>query len=236
VAASHNWLIREINRRSASRLAPLAHGELLDIGCGTKPYEEMFRPFVSQYVGLEHPATRGGREKVDVWGSADDLPFPDGSFDTVVALQVLEHCEDPAQVLAEAHRVLRPDGLVALTTPFLWPLHEAPRDFFRYTPYGLIHLLEQAGFEHAQVQPVCGYWTTAGLGFSYYLRRFRSGPWRPLVVAVQQVVQILAAVLDRADRRPESTAGYVTTGVRTRTAPPRAPRQRRSDRARSPSG
>jgi SAM-dependent methyltransferase len=211
---SHNWLITGINRAWAARLAPLAHGELLDVGCGTKPYEELFRPYASRYVGLEHPATRHGREKIDVWGKAEALPFPDGSFDTVVAFQVLEHCEEPATVLGEMRRVLRPGGVVMVTTPFLWGVHEAPRDFYRYTSYGLEHLFAKAGFNRVRVEAVCGFWATIGLRFSYYLQRFRRGRMWVLIAPVQTFVQAFAAVADRIDRVERDTAGYVTVASR----------------------
>ena len=211
---THNWLIAEINRRWAVRIAGIARGDLLDVGCGTKPYEPAFRRYVNSYVGLEHPDTLHARDKVDVWGAADALPFTDGSFDTVVAFQVLEHCEEPAAVVAEAHRVLRPGGIVAMATPFIWGVHEDPRDFYRYTRYGLEYLFVRAGFQRVRVEPVCGYWATTGLLFSYYLLAFRRGPLRLPVALVQQLVQAVAAVFDRIDRRPRTTAGYVTIAWR----------------------
>lgn len=213
-APSHNWLITSINRRWAARVAPLAKGELLDVGCGTKPYEPLFAPYVSRYIGLEHPSTRHGREKVDVWGEAAALPFDDASFDTVVAFQVLEHCEEPREVLQEMHRVLRPGGRMILTTPFLWGVHEAPRDFYRYTRYGLEHLCGLAGFDGVVVTPVCGFWATFGLRLSYYLQRFRHGRRAVLVGSAQALIQGVAAVADRMDRVDRDTAGYVTIASR----------------------
>ena len=212
---SHNWLITSINRRWAARVAPLARGELLDVGCGTKPYESIFRPHVSRYIGLEHSSTLHGRDKVDVWGEAAALPFPDATFDTVVAFQVLEHCEDPATVLQEMHRVLRPGGIVIVTTPVLWGVHEAPRDFYRFTRYGLEHLFGLAGFDGVVVSPVCGFWATFGLRLSYYLQRFRHGRRGIVVGSVQTLIQGFAAVADRIDRVERDTAGYVTVASRT---------------------
>ncbi len=66
--------------------------------------------------------------------TAYEIPLEDGSFDTVLMTEVLEHLEEPARGLAEAGRLLRPGGKLILTTPFMWPLHEEPRDFFRYSP------------------------------------------------------------------------------------------------------
>lgn len=100
-------------------------------------------------------------------GTATELPFDSGSFDTVLMLQTLEHVEEPLVALSEAYRVLRPNGLLVVTTPFMWGIHEQPRDFYRYTPYALEYLAGKAGFEQIDVQPTGGYWLTAGLRFSY---------------------------------------------------------------------
>jgi SAM-dependent methyltransferase len=212
--AAYNWLAERINRRQVVRHAHLLTGELLDVGCGQKPYERLLAPRLSRYVGLEHPETRHHREKVDVWGDAAALPFDDASFDTVVSFQVLEHVPEPREVLAEMHRVLRPGGTLFVTTPFMWGIHEAPRDFYRYTPYALQHLLGGAGFEAVVVTPVCGYWATTGLRFSYYLRRFARGPVEPAVRMIQHVVQGATMLLDRLQRVDSDAGGYATVARR----------------------
>lgn len=67
---------------------------------------------------------------------AHRIPFAGGSVDAVVVQAVLEHVLDPARVVAEIHRVLRPDGLVYAETPFLQQVHEAAYDFTRFTESG----------------------------------------------------------------------------------------------------
>ncbi len=64
------------------------------------------------------------------------LPFADGSIDAVWIQAVLEHVLDPQQVVAEIHRVLRPDGLVFADTPFMQQVHEGAYDFTRFTLSG----------------------------------------------------------------------------------------------------
>jgi SAM-dependent methyltransferase len=133
-------------------VAPLARGRLLDVGCGDKPYESFFRPYVTEYIGIEHEATfartnasRQGRP--DAVYDGRTLPFSDGSFDTVMSVQVLEHTPDPQRLIQEMARVLRPDGTLILTAPFSFRLHEEPHDYFRYSPHGLRVLLGHAGLE-----------------------------------------------------------------------------------------
>ena len=78
------------------------------------------------------------------------IPVEDGRFHHVLLTQVLEHIPDPATVLAELHRVLKPGGTLWLTAPLFYAEHEKPYDFFRYTQFGLRHLLEGAGFTCAR--------------------------------------------------------------------------------------
>jgi SAM-dependent methyltransferase len=132
---------------------------VLDAGAGEAPYRELFEHCeyrTTDWSESVHP----GAQRADVIASLDALPLADGSFDAVLCTQVLEHVADPAVVLAELHRVLRPGGWLWLTVPLTWPLHEEPFDFFRYTPYGLTHLLEGAGFGGVHVAPRNGYFAT----------------------------------------------------------------------------
>jgi SAM-dependent methyltransferase len=210
----HNrWIVRR-NREDAARLAPLCRGELLDIGCGDKPYEDLIRPYVTRYVGFDHPDTLHSHDTVDVWGTSTDLPFPDRSFDTVVAFQVLEHVEEPGATVREAFRVLRPGGVFIVTTPFMWGVHEAPRDFYRYTEYGLRHVLSTAGFAEIEIEAQSGVWIMLGLRFSYFLEPWSQSRWRPLVLALQWLAQSLGARLDKAFRVETDTVGYVTVARR----------------------
>lgn len=109
----------------------------LDVGCGSALYGELF----PNRVTLDIEARPG--VQVDIVGDAHDLrQIADASFDVVLCTEVLEHLHTPAKAIAEFHRVLRPGGLLLLTTRFIFPLHDAPGDYFRYTKYGLRHLLK----------------------------------------------------------------------------------------------
>ena len=76
----------------------------------------------------------------DQVADAHALPFPDNSYEIVICREVLEHVKDPAQVLSELHRVLTPGGTLLLSTRFLFPIHEAPDDRWRFTRYVLEEL------------------------------------------------------------------------------------------------
>lgn len=123
-----------------------ARQTLLDLGCGQKPYRKLYAAYAQKSFGLDVPTTQHGMQAIDVQGHGTELPFIDQTFDLVFCTEVMEHVAEPKRMLQEIHRVLKPGGHLILTTPFLVPVHEAPYDFYRYTPYGLQHLLKQASF------------------------------------------------------------------------------------------
>jgi SAM-dependent methyltransferase len=124
-----------------------------DIGAGEAPYRELFAH--TDYVTVDWAQTihEGPRAGVDIVASADAIPVDDASFDAVLLTQVLEHVPEPARVLAELRRVLRPGGRLYLTAPLVWELHELPHDYYRYTEPGLRHLLDGAGYVDVRVEP-----------------------------------------------------------------------------------
>ncbi len=77
--------------------------------------------------------------------------FDAQSFDAIVLSEVLEHVEEPQRALAHLYDALAPGGRLIITTPFLMPLHNCPRDFYRYTNYGLAYLLRD--FDDVWVEP-----------------------------------------------------------------------------------
>ena len=127
-------------------LAPRLHGRLLDIGCGKKPYRQLFE--VSDYVGLEYDTPDNRKHKrAEFFYDGTRFPFADAEFESALCSQVLEHVFTPDAFLAEVARVLKPGALLLLTVPFVWDEHEQPHDFARYSSFGLIALLERSGFE-----------------------------------------------------------------------------------------
>lgn len=141
-----------------------AGGRVLDIGAADRWLQAHLGSEV-QYVALDYPATGqvlyGARP--DVFADAACLPFADGTFGAVACLEVLEHVRMPDQVLAEIARVLRPDGVAYLSMPFLYPIHDAPHDYQRWTPHGWRRSAELAGLEIRAMQPTCNALQAAGL-------------------------------------------------------------------------
>ena len=138
-----------------------AGARVLDVGAGEAPYRELFAHAeytTSDWTHSVHPGARA----VDFVGPAHDLPVEDESFDHVLLTEVLEHTPNPAEVLAELHRILRPGGQLHMTTPFVWELHELPFDFFRYTAWGLERVLREGGFAGVDIAPRNDCFSTLG--------------------------------------------------------------------------
>lgn len=132
--------------RTVSEYSSKISGRVLDVGCGSKPYEKLFN--FDSYVGLEYSATRNNASShADIFYDGRTFPFANDSFDSVVCFQVLEHVFEPDNLMNEIARVLKPEGRLMLTVPFVWPLHEEPYDYGRYSYWGLKWFLEQHGFE-----------------------------------------------------------------------------------------
>ena len=81
-------------------------------------------------------------EGVDVVADAHKLPFKDEKFEIILCTEVLEHLHSPRVAISEMYRVLKKGGLLILTTRFIFPIHDAPNDYYRFTKYGLKHLFK----------------------------------------------------------------------------------------------
>jgi SAM-dependent methyltransferase len=151
---SHSTLEAAVRRAGQ----PVSADWLLDIGCGTKPYRRHLS--ARHYIGIDLPTY--GPQAADVFGTALQLPFRDASYDAVLCTEVLEHVPNPGRLFREITRLLRPGGVLILTTPQTWGLHLEPFDYFRYTRYGLETLATDAGLDVESVRPTCGVWATLG--------------------------------------------------------------------------
>lgn len=142
------WLVLRARGKTAIFVGEVAHGRVLDIGCGDRWAESVLSETAS-YVGLDYPTTisLGYVGKPTILGDATFLPFADSSFDTVLLLDVLEHLADPERAIREVYRVLKSGGVFVVQTPFLYPLHDEPHDFYRWTHYGLHALISRCGME-----------------------------------------------------------------------------------------
>jgi SAM-dependent methyltransferase len=130
-------------------------GSVLEVGCGAMPYRRLLPPGC-RYQGLDW----AGAETAFGYASAEvvlfdggSFPFPDAVFDNLFHTEVLEHVPDPARFLAECRRVLAGGGELFISVPFQARFHYIPHDYWRFTPSGLLLLLERAGFADIRISP-----------------------------------------------------------------------------------
>lgn len=125
-----------------------ARGIFVDIGAADRWVASRLST-EAHYFALDYPATseRFYGSKPDIFGDASRLPIGDDCVDNVVCLQVVEHLRDPSGSLREMQRILKPGGCAWLSIPFVYPIHNEPYDFQRYTEYGLQREAADAGFE-----------------------------------------------------------------------------------------
>lgn len=128
-----------------------ANGLVLDVGCADKSAGHVVDEDC-HYVGLDYYKTvrEWYQTRPDVFGDAHTMPLRDRSADTVLLLDVMEHLRNPDDALVEIMRVLKPGGELILQVPFLYPIHDAPLDFQRWTWFGLEALLQRHGFRIAE--------------------------------------------------------------------------------------
>ncbi len=144
---------------------PNLKGKVLDIGCGKQKFKKIITESnnVDKYIGLDLEEGKFVYSvKADVYWDGITIPISDESIDSILLLEVLEHCPDPKIVINEAFRVLKKGGVILISTPFIYQLHGVPFDYSRPTPFGLRHLLENIGFVEIKVAGSGGYDASLG--------------------------------------------------------------------------
>jgi SAM-dependent methyltransferase len=150
------WFIARAEARIRRRLAAACSGLVVDVGCASMAVADYLPASRCRYVGLDYPPTVRTmyRTRPHVFADAHALPLADGSADAVLLLNVLEHLRAPARAIAEAARVLAPGGSLFIDVPFLYPLHDRPHDFQRWTEHGLREALDHAGLDAVEIEAV----------------------------------------------------------------------------------
>jgi len=214
----NRWAVSTFVERTALSFGP---GErVLDAGAGEGRYRRLFHRQRYVAVDLMVGDADWDYRGVDVAADLTRLPFRDAGVDHVLSTQTLEHLCEPGTFLREAARVLRPGGTLHLTAPQCFRLHQEPHDYFRYTRYGLVHLLEAADLEVVSVTAQGGYfWFLADAIRPLHRRLFgkeRSLAWRilsaPLALVSKLVLTTLLPLvlfrLDALDTKRAMTTGH----------------------------
>ena len=156
------WYTDSVMRKYLAYAIPYIKGKVLDVGCGKKKYEDMFK--VDIYIGVEIDI----RFEPDVVvGKNNLLPFKDNALDSVLLLQVLEHVPNISLFLKEIVRVLNPGGHLVVSVPFVSRIHVAD-DFLRFTEYGIKNYLQEQNLPIIKIIPMGGFLNTQYILWIFY--------------------------------------------------------------------
>jgi SAM-dependent methyltransferase len=196
------WLRRRLLYFEAAIEESLSHfaselpdgARVLDAGAGELRYAHLFARHRYLAVDLGVGDAAWDYTKLHCLADLSALPLAAGSCDACVNIVTLEHVQEPAAVLAELARALRPGGRLLLVVPQEWEVHQPPHDYWRFTRYGVRYLLDNAGFTAVHVYPVGGW-------FRLMSRRLLNG------------LQFFRGI-DGLDRQRNFTLGYLCTAVK----------------------
>ncbi len=210
--------------------AKLPNGTIiLDAGAGECAYKRYFSHCQYRSVDLAVGDEEWNYQHLDYIAPLDDLPMGDNEFDAVLSTQVLEHLSKPQQSVNELYRVLKKGGVLYLTAPMAQAEHQVPYDFFRYTSYGLQHLLSEAGFSLIRIEPMGGVFVRWAyempavislfprIGYSQGKINIKGVALTPFRLAVTMLImslQRLFLFLDRFDTAGTDTWGWKVIAVK----------------------
>lgn len=186
-----------------------AKGKMLDIGCGNKPYYGIFKNKVDIYVGIDKFS-----KYADIKEDFFKAKISDNNYDTILCTQVLEHVENPQELLIKMNKILKRKGILIMTIPFIGSLHEVPTDYFRFTKYSIEKLLTKAGFEIKYIKEE-GNWISSISNLAcFYLestlnRFFLRYPKKILLLVVQYLSYIAASLPSRITKPDSCPINYI---------------------------
>jgi SAM-dependent methyltransferase len=131
---------------------------VLDAGAGNCPYKNLFSH--TKYESADFCQVVKEYGEITYVCDLNKIPVEDNRYDLIYCSQTLEHIPEPGEVLEEFFRILKPGGSLWLSAPLFYEEHEKPYDFYRYTQFGLRHLLETSGFQVTKIEWLEGYYGT----------------------------------------------------------------------------
>lgn len=153
------YIIRKSLLAAVTELKPKLKGTVLDLACGVMPYKEyLMSDKIENYIGIDLEPTHYHHDvKPDFYWNGEVIPLENSSVDFVLATEFLEHYFDTATILKEIKRVLKPGGIFFFTVPGIWPIHEAPYDYHRFTPFALEEHFKRAEYQSSVIKPLGGF-------------------------------------------------------------------------------
>ncbi len=154
------YLVKEIEKN-----AHYAKGVLLDVGCGSSPFQNYFLPHIEKYLKHEHPEAVKPNLQYDYLSELPKISAPDNSIDTIISFSVLEHVSEPFEAIKEFKRILKDNGIFMISVPQYWHLHEEPHDYLRFTKHVLKEKITKLGFEILYLKEEGKSFATVGQAF-----------------------------------------------------------------------
>lgn len=200
---THNYKIYDTFDEILLKNCAYIKGNVYDLGCGKSPYKTWISTKASGYFGVDWSSSVHDC-KPDLFADLNKLlPLDSEVADTIISFSVMEHLSEPQIFLNESFRILKPDGYLLLQVPFMWWVHEAPHDYYRYTSYGLTYMLEKSGYSEIVVTEQTGFWLMWFLKLNYQIVKCQRGPkltrWLSKVITFIPLTlnQIIGSLLDR---------------------------------------
>ena len=190
----------------AQRLS--AGARILDAGAGEGSYKHLFTAHRYTGADLGIGDTTWNYSTLDVLADLTALPFRNECFDAAINIVTLEHVREPGAVLRELARSLRSNGSLLLIVPHEWEEHQIPHDYYRYTRYGVRHLLEDNGFEVQDIRPVGGFFRLLSRRLLNALQFF-PGPLIFLAAIFFAPPALVMPLFDGLDRERRFTLGFI---------------------------
>lgn len=177
------YIIRKSLLVAVTELKPKLSGKVLDLACGVMPYKEyLLSDKVEDYIGIDLEPTEYHHDvKPDFYWNGIDIPLENSSVDFVLATEFLEHYFDTAAILKEIKRVLKPGGVFFFTVPGIWPLHEAPYDYHRFTPFALEEHFKKSKFSLWEIKPLGGFYYHLALSLALWNDYRLPGKYKKIV-------------------------------------------------------
>lgn len=142
-----------VSKHLQAILKEFVSGRLLDLGCGKVPLYAAYKDYTTSILCTDWQFSDYIDFRCDL---SHPLPIKEASFQTIVLTDVLEHIVSPQELWIEMSRILSVHGIVILSVPFYYGIHEAPHDYYRYTIHALEHLATSADFEIQLPKPIGG--------------------------------------------------------------------------------
>lgn len=187
-----------------------AGAKVLNVGAGGE-IEGLLRQYASSRIFDVQSLDIDPARTPDIEGDLSTHDFAGAEFDVIVLSEVLEHICTPDAAVNNALAGLKSGGLLVLTTPFLFPIHDRPHDYYRYTKYGLAWLLRD--YVEVEINPRNSWAEALNVMFVRLIKEKNpvSRFFGPLIVLIAFLFAPIAMLLGAVFKTDFMTSGYLVT-------------------------